>query len=56
MNIGGLFLNFVTSDGPGGIVVISVVVVAAAIYSILIRYIMRGGEPDTRTSSQNKKK
>ena len=45
MNLGGLILTLVTSDGPGGLVVLSVVVVASVIYFVLIRYIIRGGEP-----------
>jgi len=44
MNISAMVLTFFTADGPGGMVVISVVVVASAVYFMLIRYILRGGE------------
>ncbi len=45
MNISGMALSFFTSDGPGGMTVITVVVVATIIYFFLIRYIIRGGQP-----------
>ena len=46
MHIGELISAFFASDGPGGVVVITVVGLAAGIYFWLIRWILRGSEPD----------
>ena len=48
MHIGELISVFFTSDGPGGVVVITVVSLAAGIYFWLIRWILRGNEPDEK--------
>ena len=45
MNIGQLISSFFTTPGPGGIVILAVVTIAAVIYYFLIRWIMAGGQP-----------
>lgn len=47
MRIGELISAFFTSSGPGGVVVITVVTLAAGIYFWLIRWILRGSQPDS---------
>jgi len=44
MNIGNLVALFFTSPGPGGVVVIVVIAVAAIFYVWLTRWILKGGE------------
>ncbi len=46
MQITELISAFFTSDGPGGMVIIVVVGLAAGIYFLLIRWILRGGGPE----------
>lgn len=46
MRINELISAFFTSAGPGGVVVITVIGLAASIYILLTRWILRGGEPD----------
>lgn len=46
MQITELISFFFTSDGPGGMVVIAVVGLAAGIYFLLVRWILRGGRPE----------
>ncbi len=46
MHITELISAFFTSSGPGGVVIITVVGLAAGIYTWLTRWILRGGEPD----------
>lgn len=38
--------NIIKSPGPGGVIVISVIVMATIVYFFLTRWIIRGGEPD----------
>lgn len=45
MRIAELISAFFTSSGPGGVVIITVVSLAAGIYIWLTRWILRGGEP-----------
>jgi hypothetical protein len=46
MRITELISAFFTSSGPGGVVIITVVSLAAGIYFSLIRWILIGGEHD----------
>lgn len=46
MNIGDMVSAFFTSPGPGGIVILTVVTLAAVVYFFLIRWIMAGGKSD----------
>jgi len=48
VHIGELISAFFTSSGPGGVVVITVVGLAAGIYFWLIRWILRGSEPEEK--------
>ena len=48
MNIGQMVLAFFTTPGPGGMVVLSVVTVAAVVYFFLIRWIMAGGQAEKK--------
>jgi len=36
--------SFFTSAGPGGLVVVAVILTAATVYTLLTRWILRGGE------------
>ena len=45
MQITRLISAFFTSDGPGGVVIISVVGLAAGIYFLLVRWILLGSRP-----------
>jgi hypothetical protein len=45
MHITELISAFFTSSGPGGVVILTVVSLAAGIYFWLTRWILRGGEP-----------
>lgn len=44
MDIGNLISDFFTTPGPGGVVVVTVIFLAGAIYVSLTRWILRGGE------------
>ena len=44
MAIGELIGTFFTAPGPGGVVVVVVLGLAATIYVLLTRWILRGGE------------
>ena len=44
MSIGEAIRAFFTSAGPGGMVVITVIGLAATVYFLLTRWILRGGE------------
>lgn len=46
MQITELISAFFTSSGPGGVVIITVVGLAAGIYFFLIRWILHGSGPD----------
>jgi hypothetical protein len=46
MSIGEAIKAFFTSGGPGGAVVITVIGLAATVYFLLTRWILRGGEQD----------
>ena len=48
MNIGQLVFSFFNTPGPGGIVILTVVTLAAIIYFFLIRWIMAGGQPEKK--------
>ena len=52
MRITELISAFFTSSGPGGVVIITVVGLAAGIYFSLIRWILRGGEPEKERRSR----
>ncbi|OIN89998.1 MAG: hypothetical protein AUJ21_08940 [Anaerolineae bacterium CG1_02_58_13] len=54
VHIGELISAFFTSDGPGGVVVITVVGLAAGIYFWLIRWILRGSEPEEKERYRSK--
>ncbi|MDH5507040.1 MAG: hypothetical protein OEZ02_07440 [Anaerolineae bacterium] len=44
MQIGTIISSLITSAGPGGIVVLSVIALAATVYYNLTRWILKGGE------------
>ncbi len=44
MPIGEWIAAFFTSAGPGGVVVVTVIGLAATVYFLLTRWILRGGE------------
>ncbi|MEI6291778.1 MAG: hypothetical protein WCP19_15260 [Chloroflexota bacterium] len=44
MQLTQMALWFITTPGPGGVVVISIVTIAALVYFFLVRWIIRGGE------------
>lgn len=46
MTISELIGNFFNSSGPGGIVVISVMITAATVYYLLTRWILDGGKEE----------
>ena len=46
MSISELIGAFFNSPGPGGIMVISVIVLAGTIYYLLTRWILEGGKED----------
>lgn len=46
LRITELISAFFTSSGPGGVVIIVVVSLAAGIYFLLVRWILRGGKPE----------
>ncbi len=39
--------SLLTSAGPGGLIVLAVIGLAATIYFLLIRWILKGGEEDS---------
>jgi len=57
MSIGEVIKAFFTSDGPGGMVVITVIGLAATVYFTLTRWILRGGsnmpKQDTTSNIRN---
>ena len=46
MSIAELIGSFFTAPGPGGLVVIFVICLAAVVYTWLTRWIVRGGEEE----------
>ena len=46
MTISELIGDFFNSSGPGGIVVVSVILTAATIYYLLTRWILDGGKEE----------
>jgi hypothetical protein len=46
VSIGELIGSFFTSPGPGGVVVVFVIVLATAVYYLLTRWILEGGEDE----------
>jgi len=48
MSIGKAIEAFFTSAGPGGLVVITVMSLAAIVYFLLTRWILRGGEQNEK--------
>lgn len=48
MTIGEIISAFFTSSGPGGVVVISVVVIATAVFFQLTRWILAGGKDNDK--------
>ena len=48
MNFGQMISSFFTTAGPGGVVILVVVTLAALIYITLIRWIMAGGQPEKK--------
>lgn len=44
MPIGERIASLFTSAGPGGVVVIMVIFLAATVYTLLTRWILKGGE------------
>jgi F0F1-type ATP synthase assembly protein I len=46
MSIGNVIEAFFTAAGPGGMVVMTVIGLAATVYFLLTRWILRGGEQD----------
>ncbi len=47
MDIGTLVSSFFTVDGPGGIFIVMIIVLALIIYAALIRWILAGGKDQT---------
>ncbi len=48
MNIGNLVYSFFNTPGPGGILILTIVSVAAIVYFFLIRWIMAGGKEEKK--------
>jgi len=46
MTIGKWISAFFTAPGPGGIVIVVVIGLAGTIYTLLTRWILRGGEDE----------
>lgn len=44
MDIGNLVATFFQAAGPGGVVIITVLVLALIIYTLLARWILAGGK------------
>ncbi|MFQ5398840.1 MAG: hypothetical protein ACE5E7_04495 [Anaerolineae bacterium] len=56
MSFGELGYAFVNTAGIGGIVVMSVIVIALAVYYNLTRWIMKGGEEENETSGRQRRR
>lgn len=44
MAIGERIAYLLTSAGPGGVIVVTVILTAATVYTLLTRWILKGGE------------
>ncbi len=44
MDVGKLVYAFFNNAGPGGVVVLSVIVLATTVYVLLTRWILQGGD------------
>lgn len=51
MSIGEFIADLFTTPGPGGVVVLVVVTLAATVYFRLTRWILQGGEEKTSRNS-----
>ena len=48
MEISNLIYAFFDSDGPGGIVILAVLLLACVVYYVLTRWILAGGKNDRK--------
>ena len=51
MEISNLVYAFFDSDGPGGIVILAVLLLACVVYYVLTRWILAGGKNDRKSLS-----
>jgi hypothetical protein len=49
MEISNLVYAFFDSDGPGGVVILAVLLLACVVYYVLTRWILAGGEKDRKS-------
>jgi len=56
MSFSELGYAFINTAGIGGVVVMSVIVIALAVYYNLTRWIMKGGEEESETSERQRRR
>lgn len=56
MSFGELAHAFVNTAGIGGLVVISVIVIAAAVYAMLTRWIIKGAEATSDSEGRRRRR